>query len=309
MKSIRKGIKDDSQVAIGTKGVFIFCLLLSAFLVFKTGFPEEKYPSGMLIENPAVTGNKTPAVPVRAGKEEKAGVKPATRKSEELPVSLKEIPPETREALKENRFLEEELKLARTPQYYFVLNLRDGTLELKARGMVLRVWKATKIRYTGKPVPLQVTSLKNKTALNPPERKVVKPGAEQPQETEKKAGASTSENKNKNKEEKRESQETASTAADSFEVEALEITDMPASFELNFDNNLRIYVRSPADLREKWRRIKENFLWYAWNPVKYLINRKSEFQPQLTLYFDTPRQAQGIYWAFVDGIKGIIWYP
>ncbi|MGB4704220.1 MAG: hypothetical protein WBI18_03980 [Candidatus Saccharicenans sp.] len=280
MKSVGKGIKDESQVAIGITGAFIFCLLLSTFLVAKPGFPEEKYPSGMLIENPAVTGNETRAVP-----------------------------PETREALKENRFLEEELKLARTHQYYFVLNLRDGTLELKARGMVLRVWKASKIRYTGKPVPLQVTSLKNKTALNPPERKVVKPGAEQSKETEKKAGASISENKNKNKEEKRESQETARTAADSFEVEALEITDMPASFELNFDNNLRIYVRSPADSREKWRRIKENFLWYAWNPVKYLINRKSELQPQLTLYFDTPRQAQGIYWAFVDGIKGIIWYP
>ncbi|MDI6845652.1 MAG: hypothetical protein QME28_05890 [Candidatus Saccharicenans sp.] len=309
MKSVGKGIKDDGQVAVRITGVLVFCLFLSTFLVFKTGFPEEKYQSGMLIENPAVTGNKPPAVPVRAGKEERAGFQPGTRKSEELSVSLKEIPPETHEVLKENRFLEEELKLARTPQYYFVLNLRDGMLELKARGMVLRVWKAKKIRYTGKPVPLQVTSLKNKTALNPPERKVVKPGAGQPQETEKKTGAPTSENKNKKKEEKRESQETARTATDSFEVEALEITDMPSSFELNFDNDLRIYVRSPADSREKWRRIKENFLWYAWNPVKYLINRKSELQPQLILYFDTHRQSQGIYWAFVDGIKGIIWYP
>jgi len=29
----------------------------------------------------------------------------------------------------------------------------------------------------------------------------------------------------------------------------------------------------------------------------------------MILYFDQPRDAQGIYWAFIDGIQGIIWLP
>ncbi|HAR35540.1 MAG TPA: hypothetical protein DCR87_01275 [Acidobacteria bacterium] len=227
--------------------------------------------------------------------------------------SIKDIPEPTLQTLKENRFLEEELKLAKTPQYYFVLNLREKTLELRARGMVLKSWKASELRYTGKPVPLQVTTLTNKTALKPPERKVLNP-AEQQAEEEKKAAekAKLEEAKNKKAEEaKKPEQAPTSTAtpADTFEVEALEITDMPGSYELNFDDGLRIFIRSRSGLQESFRQTRERLLWYTWYPVKHFLWRKSELRPQLVLYFDNMREAQGIYWAFIDGIKGIIWFP
>lgn len=226
-------------------------------------------------------------------------------------VSKSDFPEAVLQLLKENRFLEEELKLARKPQYYFVLNLKEKTLELRARGMVLKSWKAAELRYTGKPVPLQVTRLTGKTALKLPERKVINPEEKQTEEA-RRTGEKAREEENKKNEKKKQTGQagvSASAAADSFEVEAMEITDMPGSYELNFDSGLRIYVRSKSDFRESFRQTRERLLWYTWYPVKYLINRNSELRPQLILYFDNQRQAQGIYWAFIDGIKGIIWFP
>lgn len=103
-------------------------------------------------------------------------------------------------------------------------------------------------------------------------------------------------------------QTSTATPADTFEVEALEITDMPGSYELNFDDGLRIFVRSKSGLQESFRQTWEMLLWYTWYPVRHFLWRKSELRPQLILYFDDKHQAQGIYWAFIDGIKGIIWF-
>lgn len=227
--------------------------------------------------------------------------------------SFQDIPESTLRILKENRFLEEELKLAKTPRYYFVLNLREKTLELRARGMVLRTWKASELRYTGKPVPLQVTTLTSKTALKPPERKVLNPAEQKAEEAGKSAEKARQEqDKKKNAQEKNKTEQdqaVAATAADSFEVEALEITDMPGSYELNFDDGLGIFVCSKSGLKESFRQTREMMLWYIWYPVKHFLKRKSELRPQLILYFDNMRDAQGIYWALIDGIKGIIWFP
>lgn len=237
---------------------------------------------------------------------------PASSPAKPAATSIKGIPEATLQVLKENRFLEEELKLAKTPQYYFVLNLKERTLELRARGMVLKSWKASELRYTGKPVPLQVTTLTNKTALNPPERKVLNPAEQQAEEARKAAEEKARQEQQKKKENGKkqdQTQATSATPADTFDVEALEITDMPGSYELNFDDGLRIFIRSKSGFSEKFRQTRETLLWYTWYPVKHFLNRKSELRPQLILYFDNVRDAQGIYWAFIDGLKGIIWFP
>lgn len=227
--------------------------------------------------------------------------------------SFQDLPESTLQILKENRFLQEELKLAKTPRYYFVLNLREKTLELRARGMVLRTWKASELRYTGKPVPLQVTTLTSKTALKPPERKVLNPAEKRAAEggkTAEKTGPEQDKKKKAQEKKKTEQNQTVTSApADNFEVEALEITDMPGSYELNFDDGLRIFVSSKSGLQESFRQTREMLLWYTWYPIKHFLLRKRELRPQLILYFDNIREAQGIYWALIDGIKGIIWFP
>jgi len=222
---------------------------------------------------------------------------------------IKDIPEDTLQVLKENKFLEEELKLARNPQYYFVLNLKEKTLELRARGMVLKSWRASELRYTGKPVPLQVTTLTHKTALNPPERKVLNPAEQQAEEARKAEEKARGEEEKKKKENGKKQEPAQTTPADTFDVEALEITDMPGSYELNFDDGLKIFIRSKSGFKEKFRQTREALLWHTWYPVKHFLHRKSELRPQLILYFDNTRDAQGIYWAFIDGLKGIIWFP
>lgn len=134
------------------------------------------------------------------------------------------------------------------------------------------------MRYTGKPVPLQVTTLTNKTALNPPERKVLNPAEQQAEEARKAAEEKARQEQQKKKENGKkqdQTQATSATPADTFDVEALEITDMPGSYELNFDDGLRIFIRSKSGFSEKFRQTRETLLWYTWYPVKHFLNRKS----------------------------------
>jgi len=227
----------------------------------------------------------------------------STQKKPAQVKSSKELPGQKAPAanltiLKENKFLEEELNLAKKSEYYFIINLKDKKIELRARGMVLKSWMASSLRYSGKPVPLKVTALAQKSALNPPKRKMLKPGENQ--EKAEQTGAQPAK-----------SEQTTSTSptADNFELEALEITDMPGSYELILDNNLEISVRSKAKGKERIKQTKETILWYTWLPVKNYLSRKKEPNPRMIVYFDNPREAQGIYWAFIDGLKGLVWLP
>jgi hypothetical protein len=227
----------------------------------------------------------------------------STQKKPAQVKSSKELPGQKAAAanltiLKENKFLEEELNLAKKSEYYFIINLKDKKIELRARGMVLKSWMASSLRYSGKPVPLKVTALAQKSALNPPKRKMLKPGENQ--EKAEQTGAQPAK-----------SEQTTSTSptADNFELEALEITDMPGSYELILDNNLEISVRSKAKGKERIKQTKETILWYTWLPVKNYLSRKKEPNPRMIVYFDNPREAQGIYWAFIDGLKGLVWLP
>jgi len=215
--------------------------------------------------------------------------------------------------LKENRFLEEELTLAKNPKYYFVIDLKSKKIELQARGMQLKSWTASQVRYSGKPLPLKVLGLSQKSALNPPKRQMIKPGEGETAAVVDQAPVSTDKNnkgneKNAQKGTTEPAQESGSNS-ETFQLEALEITDMPGNYELIFDNGLKITVRSPAEKGQKIRRLKENLSWYIFLPVKNFFKKDKAHNQRMMLYFDQPRDAQGIYWAFIDGIQGIIWLP
>lgn len=299
----------------------IFSVFLAVFFSFSginiNSAPAQNRNAGQESAPAAAkSGKKAGTAGAAAARKTGPAAARASSRATSLPVeqqpaaaSLKGIPEATLKILKENKFLEEELKLARSPQYYFVLNLKEKTLELRARGMVLKSWKASELKYSGKPVPLQVTTLTNKTALNPPERKVFNPAEQLAEEARKAEEQARQAQAKKKKENGQKPEQTQAAPTDTFDVEALEITDMPGSYELNFDDGLRIFVRSKSGFKEKFRQTRETLLWYTWYPVKHFLNRKSELRPQLILYFDNLREAQGIYWAFIDGLKGIIWFP
>jgi len=206
--------------------------------------------------------------------------------------------------VKENKFLEKELSLAKNPKYYFVLNLREKKIELRARGMVLKSWTARDIRYSGPAVPLEITTLEQKTALKPPKRLLINPAENQKQED---ATAKPGEKKDGQAKQDKSGAASGSGTSDNFEVQALEITDMPTFYELIMDNGLQISVRSLGKEKSKLRR--EMISWYLIRPVKNFLSRKKEIKPRMIIYFEKERDAQGIYWAFIDGLKGLIWLP
>ena len=211
--------------------------------------------------------------------------------------------------LKENRFLEEELSLARNPKYYFVIDLKDKKIEIRARGMILKSWTASQIRYSGRPVPIKVITLSQKSALNPPERRMIKPGEGDPASRPEPVPSGDDKQGKKDKKQGMVAAQEAASSGENFELQALEITDMPGSYELICNNGLEVAVRSGGEKQQKLNRLKENLSWHIFLPVKNFLKKNKNLNPKMILYFDEIRDAQGIYWAFIDDIQGIIWIP
>lgn len=178
-----------------------------------------------------------------------------------------------------NRLAREELQLARTPALYFVIALESGTIALKSRGMTLREWKIVGLQTWGDPPRPVALTLQKKSALFPPKRTKIKPAA--------------------NEEE-----------AAAFEPDALELKDMPSRFSLFLSDGMRIYVRGrTSGFFPRLGAIGHFFSWYVWAPMSNLFfeARKKPFAA-LDIKLAGKEDAQALYWAFPDGIKGLV-YP
>jgi hypothetical protein len=198
---------------------------------------------------------------------------------------------------KKQNSLNSEYSLAKDSDFYFVLDVLGRKLELRVRGMVLRSWPFRSMRFWGRPEFSGNVELVRKTALKAPKRIVIKPGAE----TEKVEAAPTPAAK---------PPATGATPGNSaeFDLEALELKDMPKNFGLDFDNGLHILVKvrtAPSggilgSMREFWR-------WYVDLPLRNLFGpRSGPGLSELELTFDNDKDGQSIYWHFFEGIKGII---
>ena len=190
--------------------------------------------------------------------------------------------------------LNAEYALAKDPGFYFVLDVLGRTLELRVRGMVLRSWPLQSMRFWGQPDFSGNVELVRKTALKAPQRIIIKPGSEEG------AGPAPAAQSAQAK--------AAPTDPAEYDLEALELKDMPKRFSLDFDNGLHVTVRSKAagstgtigSLKDAWR-------WYVALPLKSLFDGKGDKAfSELELIFDGDKDAQAIYWHFFDGIKGVI---
>jgi hypothetical protein len=182
-------------------------------------------------------------------------------------------------AVAENRAIEEELTLAMTPDFYFMMNLGARTIDLKARGFLLKRWVPTRIRFWGTPVPFKAQSLTRKTALTVPQRRVIKPGEP----------------------------ETVSIKPGEFELEALEVKDMPPVYTLELANGTKISVVTRArGLSGVWRDVK----WYIGLPLKTLkLRGQKRTMTIIEISFEDPKEGQAMYWALTEGLKGLVWLP
>lgn len=177
-----------------------------------------------------------------------------------------------------NKLLREELSLARAPASYLIFDLSQKSIQLKARGMTLREWKVEKIRTWGNPAPLKAITLKKKSALFAPKRKKIKPGEAQ--------------------------------SGDTFELNVLELKDMPSTFVLSMTGGLVIYARSGAgNLFTRVSSFGRSLKWYFWLPIKNLwLKLRKKPLACLDLRLSSPQEAKALYWAIGEGFRGII-YP
>jgi hypothetical protein len=198
---------------------------------------------------------------------------------------------------KKKNSLNSEYSLAKDSNFYFVLDVLGRKLELRVRGMVLRSWPFQSTRFWGRPELSGNVELVRKTALKAPERIVIKAGgdAEKVEAAPAPAAKPTG---------------TSAVPANpaEFDLEALELKDMPKKFSLDFDSGLRILVKAKTAasgglLGSMW----EIWGWYVDLPLRNLfVPHTGKGLSELELTFDNDKDAQAIYWHFFDGIKGII---
>ncbi len=194
---------------------------------------------------------------------------------------------------KKQAALSAEYGLAKEAKFYFVFDVLGRKIELRVRGMVLKTWPVQGMRFWGRPDFAGTVELAKKTTLKSPERIVIKPGETEevkPTPTAKPAAAGTA------------------TASADYDLEALELRDMPKRFSLDFDNRLHVTVKAMAgDTPGLGRRLSDAWRWYIGLPLKNLFGpRQENGLAELELVFADEKDAQSIYWHLFDGIKGLI---
>jgi hypothetical protein len=180
---------------------------------------------------------------------------------------------------KESRSFQAELSLANSSGLYLILDTRGRKIDLKAKGIVLRTWTIEKIRLWGDPVQSNPAALVKKSALFPPKREDIKPGEPEEEAT--------------------------------FELEALELSDMPSSYTLRLEQNISIYVGPQS---KKWtsflRNIGRALRWFFYAPLKTVwakVGKKSFSAFELIL--KNKEESKAFYWALGENSPFIILPP
>ncbi|MGB6338566.1 MAG: hypothetical protein WBF32_02230 [Candidatus Aminicenantaceae bacterium] len=172
--------------------------------------------------------------------------------------------------------LQAEFSLAVSTDLYIVFDIPGRKIDLKAKGIILRTWKIEKIRLWGDPIPLNPASLLKKSALFPPQREDIKPG-ETDQET-------------------------------TFELETLELSDMPSSYTLRLEQNISMYIGPQSTGWTSFlRNIGYSLRWHFYPPLKTVwtkVKKQSFTVFEVTL--ENKEESQAFYWALGENSPFLI---
>lgn len=176
----------------------------------------------------------------------------------------------------EVQVLEQELSLAKKQNYYFLFNLQEKKIFLKSKGVLLREWEIKKFRRWGIPFSTQPVLLIKKSALFLPKREKIKP--QKPEEIE------------------------------TFELKALELTDMPSHYTLTFNRDIRIYIRPHGkSILSTFKEVSSFFKWYSLSPLHSVHSSlKKSLYNALDIELSDKKSAQALYWALAESTQCII---
>jgi hypothetical protein len=177
--------------------------------------------------------------------------------------------------------LETELALAKSGAFYFVLKVESRTFELRARGLSLRSWAIGEIVQSGRRPAEGVYTISRKNASFVPTRTKIKPDKEDEEQPVKPA--------------------PATGAAGEYDLQALEVRDMPERFVLRLDSGLEIRC---GPKREGVLSFFGRTARVLGLPLKtlFLAVKKKSFST-LELGFAGKKESQSVYWAAFEGQK------
>ncbi|MGB5158460.1 hypothetical protein [Desulfobacterium sp. N47] len=113
--------------------------------------------------------------------------------------------------IKQNRLLEEEIKLSRKADIYFVFNISEKVIYIKSRGINLKELGIQDSGRWGNSVSVNSYKVKEKSTFIKPGRETIKPGND--------------------------------TKKDTFELEALELKDMPSRYTIVLFGGATVFIR------------------------------------------------------------------
>lgn len=170
--------------------------------------------------------------------------------------------------------MEEEIKLAKTPAVYLVVDAGAATVSLKMRGMVLKTWPAVRMKSWGRPVGAAALKVERRSGWSAQDRINLTPG--------------------KKKEEKAKAKKPKDIGDD-----VLELNDMPIKFSFRLEKGARLAVRSkPAGLVGRGAYAIAGLgrsLGRAIRLIHAALSRRSI--SEMRIIVGNPKDAQEIFWA------------
>jgi hypothetical protein len=182
-----------------------------------------------------------------------------------------------------NRQLRAEYELARKSQLYFVFDLPAKKVQFKASGMAIAELPVQRADFWGQVGGDKIRTVAAKHSYGTPEREVLKiPPPEQSAEAKPQAEAKADPKK--------------------FELAALELSDMPTSFQVRFDDGFLVSVKpAPAGFfRRIWWALSKGF-WHLSRPLNSVWNFLHKQTYAEILLTIPPKDAQLLYWSLTDG--------
>ncbi|GAB4387678.1 MAG: hypothetical protein Kow0025_02600 [Thermodesulfovibrionales bacterium] len=176
----------------------------------------------------------------------------------------------------ENERISAELKLAGKPGIYFVFDLGEEHIDIKARGATLKKISIISVETWGDAPPRAPLALLGKSAMSRPKRKEIKPG-----ETKNGGG---------------------------FELEALEASDMPASYKLRLEGGVEILVRpEPGSAASRALASGRRLAWWATRPAFAAYRHLAGQRPYTSVYLTLAEgDARALFWALGEGSRCLV---
>jgi len=184
--------------------------------------------------------------------------------------------------------LKSELILTKKPIIYFIFDLKNRVVLLKSRGIVLKQMKIENVEFWGDPVDAKPLLMIEKSALFEPERVKIDP--------------------DKNKEEDADTTTPANPGA--FDIDALELKDMPTNYSMEFSDGVHISVRpGKAGFISGIYNAASYLGWYTTRPIMTVWNSLRS-RPFTSIYMTVSEEdARSIYWSLVEHSENIICRP